>query len=136
MAVRITRAGVALTVGIILVTGLIISGLFWVKQTGEQARRDDAIAIAEQTLQQESANDGALNEGQVETSTDESTTDTSTTIPGDSPADTNESAPSSNEGASVNELPVTGGEGISSVIAVLAITFSVAAYLQSRRQLL
>ena len=53
MAVRITQAGVALTVGIIIVTGLIIGGFFWVKTAGEQARRDDAIKIAEQNLEKQ-----------------------------------------------------------------------------------
>ena len=44
MAVRITRAGVALTVGIIVVTGLIIGGLFWIRGAGQQAVDEGAGA--------------------------------------------------------------------------------------------
>lgn len=133
MAVHVTRAGVALTVGIVVLTGLIIGGLYWVKETGEQARREDAIAIAERNLETQSENEGALNEGEsTETPPAEEPEDTSTTIPGTG-TDNGESADTDN--SDVNQLPATGNEGLASFVAVTALSISIALYVQSRRQL-
>lgn len=137
MAVQVTRAGVALTVGIIVLTGLIAGALYWVKETGEQARREDAIAIAERNLEEQSRNEEAANDGAPSESTDEEApNDTSTTIPGESSDD----APAGNgqpnvPQTGVSELPATGSEGVASLVAVAALSISVALYVQSRRQL-
>lgn len=134
MAVRITGAGVALTVGIIVVTGLIIGGLFWARQSGDQARRDEAVKIAEEQLKEESS-DVALNEGdetqdesQANGSEQGATSESEGTIPSTG-ADVEESAP-------VTELPQTGpAETISSLIAIGGLSFATAAYLASRQKL-
>jgi LPXTG-motif cell wall-anchored protein len=141
MAVRITRAGVALTVGIIILTGLLIGGLFWVRQSGEQARRDEAVKIAEQNLEDQSGNDVALNEGDAskdETSNDDksNTTDseksdnTSDTSTQDMPS-TGTSTPED-----ADELPQTGTADVVPFIALGLVTFAGVSYYRSRRTLL
>ena len=141
MAVRITRAGVALTVGIIILTGLLIGGLFWVRQSGEQARRDEAVKIAEQNLEDQSGNDVALNEGDAskdETSNDDksNTTDseksdnTSDTSTQDMPS-TGTSTPED-----ADELPQTGTADVVPLIALGLVTFAGVSYYRSRRILL
>jgi LPXTG-motif cell wall-anchored protein len=141
MAVRITRAGVALTVGIIILTGLLIGGLFWVRQSGEQARRDEAVKIAEQNLEDQSGNDVALNEGDA--SKDEAsngdksnTTDSEKT---DNTSDTStEDMPSTGAGTpeDADELPQTGTADVAPFIALGLITFAGVSYYRSRRTLL
>ena len=145
MAVRITRAGVALTVGIIVLTGLIIGGLFWVRQSGEQARRDEATKIAEQNLEEQSGNDVALNDDSKKNddndkSKDESSSssnDTSSTTKNESESSsTSESSNASSSSQSASELPQTGpAETGVAVIALGATTFAAVAYYRSRRSL-
>jgi len=130
MAVHVTRAGVALTVGIIVLTGLIIGGLFWAKGSGEQARREDAIAIAEQNLENESneeivLNDGAApeenaNQGVGQATEQEATPEStqSTNIP---------------QGSTVDELPQTGPSDNLNLIVMGVVVFLGTSYYQSRR---
>lgn len=54
MAVQITRAGVGLTIGIIILGLMVLGGLYLAKERGEQARRDAAIQIASQNLEDQS----------------------------------------------------------------------------------
>ncbi len=61
MALGITRAGVGLIIGIIVFTLLVLGGLYVVTQRSEQARREDAIEIAEQKLAAASNEEVALN---------------------------------------------------------------------------
>lgn len=144
MAVRITGAGVALTVGIIIVTGLIIGGLFWIRGAGEQARRDEATKIAQQQLEEESRNDVALNDGDEEKASEneshssaESGTSnngneqSTSTHTGGATSDSN----TSTAGGAASELPRTGAGDIMPVVALALLVFSMASYIVSKRQL-
>ena len=51
---RITRAGILFVVGIIVLAGLVFGGIWLVRERGEQARREDAIKVAEENLQKQS----------------------------------------------------------------------------------
>ncbi len=127
MAVHVTRAGVALTVGIILLTGLIIGGLLWAKESGEQARRAEALQIAEQNLEEQSRRDVALNEGDEAASSEgdgvasrEESSD-ATTIP-DTGRDT----------AGVETLPETGAGDSLVVLLAGILTYAGVALYRSR----
>ncbi len=142
MAVRITRSGVALTVGIIILTGLIIGGLFLVKGQGEQARRDEAVKIAEKNLEDRSNEEVALNEGEEEKN-DESTTNNESNSAANGAAN-GEAAEVPQTGASntseatesevtVEELPRTGAGDTLAVVGAGALTFAGVAYIRSRK---
>lgn len=155
MAVRITQSGVALTVGIIILTALIVGGLFWVKQSGEQARRDEAVKIAEEKLEEESNDGVALNEGEgsenkeSEQSNGEATSpseESSESIPGSgaTPDESDSDAQTSDELAqtgtdvpeeTVTELPETGLADTGAVLVLGATTFAAVTYYRSRRSL-
>ena len=127
MAVHVTRAGVALTVGIILLTGLIIGGLLWAKESGEQARRAEALQIAEQNLEEQSRRGVALNEGDEAASSEgdgvasrEESSD-ATTIP-DTGRDT----------AGVETLPETGAGDSLVVLLAGILTYAGVALYRSR----
>lgn len=144
MAIRITRAGVALTVGIIVVTGLIIGGLFLVKNQGEQARRDEAIKVAERNLEGQSNEGVALNEGEgtnEQTQGEESTqggtevapsTETETATGSEQTSGSSEVAGQ----ATVNELPTTGPADVAAFMALGLLTFAAVSYYRSRQVLL
>lgn len=162
MAVRITRAGVALTVGIIILTGLLIGGLLWVRHSGEQARRAEAVKIAEQQLQEQSNQDVSLNDGESSSNgagegasngsneatnsqegatSDESTTNGSTNeqANGSSSSDAQDMPTTgTTEGAveTADELPQTGPADAAPFIALGLLTFAGLSYYQSRRVLL
>jgi LPXTG-motif cell wall-anchored protein len=120
---------VALTVGIILITGLIVGGLFWAKESGEQARREEAIKIAEQNLQDQSDTDVALNGDTTEPSTGNTETQTP-------PENTDDQQSTSATITDVSELPQTGPADSAMFIAVGALTFATVSYYRSRRTLL
>lgn len=138
MAIRITQAGMALTVGIIIVTGLIIGGFFIVKNSGEQARRDEAIKIAEQNREQEAGSDVALNANDP--------AENNGSVNEDTPADTSNSEASEDSSAAkqaeeraaeqaASELPQTGpADHVSNMVVFSVLAFSVASYVSSRRQ--
>ena len=139
MAVRITRAGVALTVGIILVTGLIIGGFFWARQSSEQARRTEAIKIAEQNLEGLANQETALNEGEENDNSGEGATNTEENTANEStnePSATEEATDPSRETSEVNELPETGIADVSALIVIGLVTFAGVSYYQSRRALI
>ena len=130
MAIHVTRAGVALTVGIILVIGLIIGGLFWAKNQGEQARRDDAINIAEENLEEQSGEDVALNDG------DEATNEENNGAPTESTTNNGAAnSPASVPTAGTTELPQTGPSDAIAVLGLLLLAFSATSYVISVRTL-
>lgn len=143
MAIRITQAGVALTVGIIGVIALIIGGLFYVKQNGEQARRQEAIEIAERTLQSQSESKsgdqskGDDNADSRDTNPDakdtNGTKDASGTKDTQGTRDTQGTPGAGESTPTPGALPETGpGEAIASLVAIGALTYAVAAFWRSR----
>ena len=130
MAVRITRAGVALTVGIIVLTGLVIGGLLWVKHTGDVARRDQAVAIAQQNLEKDSNKGVVLNDGSSSKDNSQSSQQQSSQQQSNS-----QSASNSSDGTapSASELPQTGPSNGLSFIMIGILVFLGMSYTQSRR---
>jgi len=139
MAVRITRAGVALTVGIILVAGLIIGGFFLARQSSEQARRTEAIKIAEQNLEGLANQETALNEGDENENSSEGAANTEENASNESTNEstaTEEATDPSRETSEVNQLPETGIADMSALIVIGLVTFAGVSYYQSRRALI
>jgi hypothetical protein len=142
MAIRITGSGVALTVGIILVTALIIGGFFLAKNSGEQARREESIKIAEQNLEEQSNEGVALNEGENSNESNTSGDDAAKDEAAKQEAAKNESTngnsnSSSNQSSNqaTGELPATGpADQLVNVVVLALLTFSVVSYISSRRQ--
>lgn len=136
MAIHVTRAGVALTVGIILVTGLIIGGLFWAKNQGEQARRDEAITIAEENLEEQSGEEVALNEAEKKQNEENQGASSGNTT-GNTTTDTESTNnPATVPSTGVEELPQTGPADALSFIGLGLVVFSAVVYYRSRRSLL
>ena len=113
---RITRAGVALVLGIILLVGIVWGVLFVAKERGDQARRDEAIALAEQQLTDES-------NGEIAIEVEEAATE--------QPKPEQES---STAGGGASELPQTGpADTFVALFAIVALTVASASYVQSRK---
>lgn len=138
MAVRITRAGVGLTVGIIVLALVVLGGLYLAKERGEQARRADAIEVAQQNLDAQSGTDTIT--PSVDGNTEESGTknEESTESTTNSEASTNQEGTATEESTteqSPNELPQTGASETAAIIAVALLTFASVSYIASRRAL-
>lgn len=119
MAVHVTRTGVALTVGIIILAAAAFGALYVIQGQGEQARRQEAIQVAEEQLQAEANDEVALNDGDTDTST--SGTDTT----GAENTDTSTETPAE----TVTELPQTGpADGLLTALLAGAVTFVVVSY--------
>ena len=128
MTVRVTRAGVGLIIGIIVVGALVFGGLYLAKERGEQARRDDAIKIAQKNLEAQSEKGpGALTPGTPGATETETGTKTDTTGQGSTGAPLTEGG--------VGELPQTGPSEVLSALTAGMLTFSSVAYIRSRSAL-
>ena len=129
MAIRnVTRAGVGLVIGII-VLGLIVFGILWfVRERGEQARHQEAINIANEQLKSQSEQGVALNQDNNSSSNSNSQNSNSTNQSNNSSTQTNNSASNS------SELPKTGPEA-TPILAVGLLTFAVASFMRSRKLL-
>lgn len=122
---RITRTSILFVVGVVVLAGIVFGGVWLAKERGEQARRDEAVKIAEQNLKDQSevainkANEAVKqsNEGSdnASTSTTGTTSETQTTAT-----------------QTASELPQTGPE-FSSVIIVTILSLAVAFYVSSRK---
>jgi hypothetical protein len=125
MAIRqVTRAGVGLVIGIIILALLAFGGLYIVNQRGEQARREEVINIADQQLQAESDQEVAID------TTEATPAEESSAPAGDNSGNT-AAAPTANP---ASELPQTGPEAAS--IAMLGVlAFAAASFAHSRKQL-
>ena len=131
MAVRITRAGVGLTVGIIVLALVVLGGLYLAKERGEQARRADAIEVELQNLDAQSGTYTLT--PSIDCNTEQSTESTN-----DSEASTTEEGATTQESTtqgSPNELPQTGASETAAIIAVALLTFASVSYSASRRAL-
>lgn len=129
MAIRtVTRAGVGLVVGIIILAALVFAGLWFVQQRGETARREEAINVAEQRLEAESEQDVAINPSENESSNEESQNTEQAQGSAAAPQTGNSAAqPSATE-----SLPQTGSEASSIIIAGF-VTFVTVAFIRSRK---
>lgn len=137
MAIRnVTRAGVGLVVGIIILGVLVWGGLSIVRDRGEQARQAEAIKIADEQLKTESEKGVALNpdkdkdsnpktESQNGISGSGSQGSTSTAQPGGS---------TSGSASNAAELPKTGPEA-ASIVALGLLTFATLSFVRSRQLL-
>ena len=137
MATRtITRAGVGLVVGIILLAALVIGILFFVRERGEQARRTDAINIADQQLKEDSDNGIAANPENDNSSTKSDEQAPTVQTPAQpAPQSSSQTTPSTST-PNPSELPKTGPVDQLGEVAVLSmLTFSVVSYAVSRKRI-
>lgn len=131
MAIRqVTRAGVGLAVGIIILAALVFGGLWLVRERGEQARREEAISIADQQLQEESNEGVALNEGQDQPASSESGDAAQPAPTETSPAPA--TTPDTPAPAAAEELPQTGPE-FGSVVGIGLLGFVIVSFIRSRK---
>ena len=114
---RLTRTGILFVVGIIVLAGLVFGGIYIVRDRGEQARRTQAIDIAEQNLQDQSQTAA------------QPATDTTPAAPSDNTETASTPAPTAPATA---ELPVT-GPNASSIVIVSILALTAAFYVTSRR---
>ncbi|MDB5162544.1 MAG: hypothetical protein JWO54_58 [Candidatus Saccharibacteria bacterium] len=122
MAIRqVTRAGVGLVVGIIILGLLVFGGLWLMRERGEQARRTEAINIANEQLKAESEREVA-----IDTDKDEESEQSN-----NAPTTTEAATPAPSAAA---ELPQTGPEAIS-FIGIGLLSFAALSFVRSRKQL-
>ena len=119
---RITRAGGIFIVVTLLLAGLVIGGIYFVSQRGEQVRQQEAAEIARQNLEESS--EGPVVIAREEPEEDEPVNGGQAEAP--AATSDNESVPS--------ELPET-GPASTSVFAVAVLAFFIAAYGVSHRAL-
>jgi len=115
--VRVTRAGIIFIIVAIVLAIVVFASVSFVKQRGEQVRRDEAVDIAQQNLE---------NEAQTPIAIAEDGESIETTSP---PAEESASATS---GSNTGELPQTGPELIN-VIVIALLAGAATYYVASRR---
>jgi len=131
MAVRITRAGVGLTVGIIILALVVLGGLYLVRERGEQARRDDAVEIAQENAESEAGETGTLTPTVID-GNEEAGEEAS---PAESTANNTKSDTSEESTATPGELPATGPSDIAGLLILGLLSFMAVSYMSSRRAL-
>ena len=138
MAVYTKRTGLALTVGIIILSLVALGGLYLVKNQGEQARREEAVKVAEERLKAESEQEVALENGAAnESATEEVVVEEESQAGSEQSAGSGTGAGQGNGGnvAAAEELPQTGSSEVLTAVALGVLTFSVATYAVSRNNL-
>ena len=138
MAVYTKRTGLALTVGIIILSLVALGGLYLVKNQGEQARREEAVKVAEERLKAESEQEVALENGAAnESVTEEVVVEEESQAGSEQSAGSGTGAGQGNGGnvAAAEELPQTGSSEVLTAVALGVLTFSVATYAVSRNNL-
>ncbi len=149
MAVQMTRAGVMLTIGIIILSLAALGGLYFVKQQGDAARREEAVKIANEKLAAESNQEVAITGDDTATEGDTSTESTTTAetdkateggaaAGGGATTGTSGNATGtdslSQSGVTATELPQTGpAQNLATVLVLGALTFTGVTYLRSRK---
>jgi len=120
---RLTRTGILFIIGIIVLAGLVTGGIFLVKNRGEAVRREEAVKVAEQNLEDQS--EVAVQPVPVQESTEQTEAN---------PSAATETTPVS---ASTSEsLPQTGPaelQALGNVVIIALLAFSVSFYVASRR---
>ncbi|MEO6110191.1 MAG: LPXTG cell wall anchor domain-containing protein [Candidatus Saccharimonadales bacterium] len=125
---RITRTGVVFVIGVVVLAGLVFGGIWMVRDRGEQARRQEAVKIAEQNLENQS-NAPAARDDSTTSSTDVAKTDTTKTATTTTKVPT---ATTTTATSTSTQLPETGADSFTIVIvALLALAGSY--YVTSRR---
>jgi len=134
MAIRtVTRAGVGLVVGIIILGLLVLGGLYLVRERGEQARRAEAINVADQQLQAESDKDIAISTDGDDDKTPVKEEEPATTGQNDTSDDSPVSPASpSTSPAAAAELPQTGPDAFS-FVGLGLLSFAVVSFIHSRK---
>ena len=139
MAIRITRGGVGLAIGILVLGLVLVGGLYVAKERGEQARREEAIQIAEQNLESES-NGSGVTDPERDSSNGTANGDDSTSNEDDKNAPVSGSEEDdSDEMATTgvtDELPQTGPTEAVAVLAIALLAFTGVSYFNSYRTLL
>ena len=138
MAVYTKRTGLALTVGIIILSLVALGGLYLVKNQGEQARREEAVKVAEERLKAESEQEVALENGAAnESATEEVVVEEESQAGSEQSAGSGAGAGQGTGGdvAAAEELPQTGSSEVLTAVALGVLTFSVATYAMSRNNL-
>jgi hypothetical protein len=109
---RLTRTGILFFVGLVVLIALVVGAIWWVRERGEQVRREEAIQVAEETLTEQSNNPVAISPSEPEADEEESSQATPTS----------------------SELPATGPE-LSALLAVGMLAIVSSYYVASRRAL-
>jgi len=118
---RITRTGIVFIIGIIVLAALVFGAVWYVQQRGEQARRAEAVKIAEQNLIEQSKT-ATTNPTKVDEGSDKSTSSNGT----------HTDTQSTTAATSTVELPATGTDA-TSIAIVTVLSLSVSLYIASRR---
>lgn len=114
---RLTRTGALFFGGVIILGALLIGGIYLITQQAEQARRDEAVKIAEQNLQEQSPE-----------VTQASESETNNQVVQD------EASRPQSGSSSATALPQTGGEPYA-ILVVATLALAAGYYLTSRRAL-
>ena len=130
---NLTRAGISLVVGIIILALVVFGGIWLVRERGEQARRAEAIAIADQQIQEQNEQDIAIGSGNSASNNPDQAAPSQSTDP--APASSNGAAATPVPTPAANELPQTGPE-LLPIVAFALLSFTAASYVQSRKLLL
>jgi len=124
---RLTRTGILFVVGILVLGGLVTGGVFLVKNHGEAVRRDQAVKVAEQNLN---------NQSQVATqpiNSDNSSSDSDQSSANTANSDNGSAANTSSNASQLPETGIDGLQSLGSILVVALLAFSVASYVSSRR---
>ena len=119
--VRITRTGIIFVAGIIVLAGLVGTGVWIAHNRGDQARHDAAVKIAQQNLESQS---------QPAVSTTTSTSSSSDT--NNTPAQPDTTAQTATATTTTAALPTTGANPMQ-IIVLSVLTLAAAYYVTSRR---
>jgi hypothetical protein len=129
----LTRAGIGLVIGIIILALVVFGGIRLVRERGEQARRDEAIAIADQQIEQQDDQDIAIGSGNSTLNNPDQAAPSQSTD--QAPASSNGAASTPAPASDANELPQTGPE-LMPIVAFALLSFATVSYIQSRKLLL
>jgi len=129
---RLTRTGALFVIGILVLGGLVTGGVFLVKNHGEAVRRDQAVKIAEQNLEDKSKEVSTPIATTPEASQPDTTKPGQTSTPG-THTGTDTTVVASAGAAQLPQTGVDAVQGIQQLAVVTILALSVAFYVSSRR---